>query len=234
MIRINLLPEDLRKQEGTPLPRRIAIFAGAGLITLLAFLVLIQRVQIRRMRQEKDEMGEKFLVANKRIQQDVAPIEQSLAALERRQQVLKQIAENAVRWGGRMDGLQEVVVENLDGVWLDGFGYEERKSKEKGKGDQMERVFTVNFVASDFSDNHTLFSMSNEERIAEVGRRLAQNRGFMQDVIGIAPSTWAQTDDFLKAPWNVKAITFPLTFSLRAPVVDKPAPPKKPAEKKEG
>ena len=235
MILINLLPEELRRQEGTPLPRRLAIFAGAGLLTLLGFLLLIQRARtLPSLRDEKKGLGQELLEANGRIQRDVAPVQRSLEALERRRKAFQQIRENAVRWAGRLDGLQAVLIDDLDGVWIDAFGYEERQSKEKGKGDR-ERVLTVSFIASDFSDGHTLFSMSNEEKIAQVGRRLAQNRGFMQDVIGMSPSTWAVTDDFLKVPWNVKAITFPISFSLRAPASDKPQPPpSKPAEPAKG
>ena len=45
MIQVNLLPEEMREREDTPWPRRLAIFAGAGILTALLCMVAVQRLR---------------------------------------------------------------------------------------------------------------------------------------------------------------------------------------------
>ena len=121
---------------------------------------------------------------------------------------------------------------------MTGFVYEEtqpkaRPGQQKEKGAvPFERRFTITFAASDFSGSKDLFAMSNEERITEVVRRLSRRAAFNQDLIAVSALSWIMTDDYAKAPWGVKAITFPVTFMLRSP--PQPEAPKPPLAEKKG
>lgn len=239
MIQINLLPEELRKREGTPLPRRIAIYAGTAVLTGLLFMVAIQRMKtLPDLVSARDLAAKDLQQARERIERDIRPIQKALQGVERRKRVLAQIEPGVLRWAPRLDALQDTLVTELPGVWLTGLVFEETQPKARAgaKGaTAIERRLTVTFAASDFSDSKDLFAMSNEDRITEVVRRLSRRPGFNQELIGVAALSWAMTDDYAKPPWGVKAIAFPVTFLLRAPLAPLiEAPKPTPAEKKKG
>lgn len=220
MIRINLLPEDLRKQEGTPWARRLSIYVGAGLLTALAFMLAIQRfVTLPGMRQEHDETQTALTKANEEIERDVKPLQVALDALEQRQRVAAGIQSAVIRWAPKLDGLQEALTADLDGVWLTGFAYEESRSKDPRSRDGVERRMLLALAASDFSDAPDAFSMSDKGKIAEVRRRLEHNRAFGRDLLGITCFSWSQSSEFSKSPWNLKgkAIAFPMAVLFRTP-----------------
>ena len=239
MIQINLLPEELRKREGTPLPRRIAIYAGTAVLTGLLFMVAIQRMKtLPDLVSERDLAAKDLQEAKGRVEREIRPIQKALQGVERRKRVLDQIEPSVLRWAPRLDALQDTLVTELPGVWLTGLTFEEALPKARSgakKATTLERRLVLTFAASDFSDSKDLFAMSNEDRITEVVRRLSRRPVFSQDLIGVAALSWAMTDDFAKPPWGVKAISFPVTFLLRPPPVEapsKPAPAAPPAGKK--
>ena len=229
MIQINLLPEELRKHEGTPLPRRLAIFAGTAVLTVFLFIVAIQRMKLLPdLVSERDRLAQDLQQVQGKIEREIRPIQMALKGLERRKRVLAQIEPGVVRWSPRLDALHDTVALELPGVWITGLLYEEAQPKAKAnakKGAGIERRFTVTFAASDFSGSKDMFAMSNEERITEVVRRLSRRTGFNQDLIGVNALSWAMTDDYVKPPWGVKAIVFPVTFLLRPPLVSEPPKP---------
>jgi hypothetical protein len=243
VIQINLLPEDLRKHDGTPLPRRIAIYAGTAALTGLLFMVAIQRMKtLPDLVSERDRVAKDLQAARERIEREIRPLQKVMQGLERRKRVLAQIEPYVLRWAPRLDTLQDTLVTELPGVWLTGLSFEETQPKARAgaKGaTALERRLTLTFAASDFTPSKDLFSMSNEDRITEVVRRLSRRTVFSQDLIGVTAHSWTMTDDYAKPPWGVKAITFPVTFLLRPPPVEapsKPAPAAAPAgaEKKTG
>ncbi len=238
MIQINLLPEEMRQREGTPLPRRIAIFAGTAVLTGLLFMVAIQRMKtLPDLVTERDRVAKALQQARERVVREVRPIQKALEGVERRKRVLAQIEPGVLRWAPRLDALQDALITELPGVWVTGLNYEEAlpKVRTRAKGaPALERRLTVRFAASDFTGSMDLFAMSNEDRITEVVRRLSRRPGFNQDLIGVAALSWVMTDDYAKPPWGVKAIAFPVTFLLRPPPVEAAPAKPAPAAKKKG
>jgi len=229
VIQINLLPEEMRHQESTPWPRRMAIFAGAGILTALLSMVVIQRLKtLPSARRTRDDLQQQLATASEAVRTRVDPLKRDLDLLDKRRTLLTKIGSGYLRWTPRMDALHQVLRGSLDGVWITGLSYEERMSKAAGRpGGGAERILTIAFAASDFSDSPTLYTMSNEEKIAEVVRELSQSEEFRKDVLGIAVASWSLSDDFRKPPWNVRAITFPVNVLLTPPPA--PEPPKPPA-----
>ncbi len=223
MIQVNLLPEEMRAQESTPWPRRLAIFAGAGILTALLCMVGVQRLKtLPGSRDHRNDLQKQLAVAAENVRTKIDPLKRDLNLLDQRQALLTQLGTGFLRWTPRLDALHQTLRNDLSGVWITGFSYDERPAKGAVPGKAAaERLLTVSFAASDFSDSPTFYTMTNEEKIAEVVRRLSRAEGFKKDVIGINVSSWALTDDFLKPPWNVRAITFPVNVLLTPP----PAPP---------
>lgn len=237
MIRINLLPVEMRKREGTPLPRRITIFAGTAVLTGLGFMLAIQRLQtLPDQRAKRTGVAERLDKANERIDREIKPLNAAMASLDRRKRVMAQLQPAVCRWAPRLDAVQDLVTRELEGVWIRGFTYVEQpsKSKDRKAAGTLDRILTVTFAASDFSERQSVFTMTNEARIADVVNRFARKAVFNRDLVGVATSAWETSADFNKSPWNVKAIQFQVRFQFKpvAPAEPdrKPAPPR-PAEK---
>lgn len=238
MIEINLLPEELRKQEGTPLPRLLAIYAGAGLLTALAFLVAFQRFRtIPALVKEQRDLSAKVIEANRRMLAEVKPLEDEKAALTRRREISARIQKDLVAWGPRLDAIQKVLCQRVEGVWVTGFTYEEKEARLRDRtkpAGLIDRLLTIAFTASDFSDTADMHSQSNEERVAEILHLLMSQRDFSTDVLGIAPGRWDTVADYLKPPWNALAIQFPMQVVLRSPSPPEPPKPAAPVQPKKG
>ncbi|MBI4230728.1 MAG: hypothetical protein HY608_07815 [Planctomycetes bacterium] len=122
MIRINLLPEEMRRSEGTPLPRRLAIFAGTALIALLAmawvtvhFQTIPEReASIKARTRERNDL-------QARVDADVVPLDQYLAATKTRQKIAEELRASRPLWAPVLDALW-TTISSSEGAWLEDLG----------------------------------------------------------------------------------------------------------------
>ena len=119
MIEINLLPEDLRQAEGTPLPRLVAIMAsvvvacGLGVLCAFYYMVYIPRAKQEIAQRDEDIKGLKVRKA------EVDAIDAQIAVLIEKVAALDNLNQGRMRYGRLLDKLTNTVPE---GVWYTSFG----------------------------------------------------------------------------------------------------------------
>lgn len=143
MIKINLLPQDLRPVDRTPLPRLFLIFGttavGAGLLAYIAYLILVE------VKAKNGELAErrKILAQYKQQVDQYDKWDAELKTMTAKTADIERIAGRDVPWWQVIDALWTVVVADNRRVWLE----EIRVLDEKGvqtivrKNDPMARVF---------------------------------------------------------------------------------------------
>lgn len=115
MIEINLLPEERRPVERTPLPRLISIFAGVilGFVQVL-FLIQYYMISIpNRLTDIRDKTNDRD--AFKAQADRVDGIEQSIQKLEKVRKTLGELESDRVCWARILDRLADSFPE---GLWL--------------------------------------------------------------------------------------------------------------------
>ncbi len=118
MIEINLLPEDLRQAEGTPIIRLAAIMGsvvvacGLGVMISFYYMVYIPRVKDDIKQREVD-------IANLKVREaEVKEIDNQIAKLQEKVQALDNLNQSRMRYGRLFDHLTNSMP---DGVWFKGF-----------------------------------------------------------------------------------------------------------------
>ena len=118
MIEINLLPEDLRQAEGTPIARLAAIMAsvvvacGLGVLISFYYMVYIPRIKDDIKQREAD------IVNLKQRKEEVDQIETQIAKLKEKVAALDNLNQSRMRYGRLLNKLCDSMP---DGVWFKGF-----------------------------------------------------------------------------------------------------------------
>jgi hypothetical protein len=118
MIEINLLPEDLRQTEGTPIARLAAIMAsvvvacGLGVLIAFYYMVYIPRIKDDIKQREAD------IVNLKQRKEEVDAIEAQIAKLKEKVAALDNLNQSRMRYGRLLNKLCDSMPE---GVWFKGF-----------------------------------------------------------------------------------------------------------------
>jgi Tfp pilus assembly protein PilN len=119
MIEINLLPEELRKADGTPPARLLVIFLSVGLMCAIGFLIVNYHfVMIPGKNTERATLDadiKNLQAQEKEVQEKKSEIEQ----IEKKVKSLQDLEDSRVRYGELLDIIWEAVPEN--GVWFKSF-----------------------------------------------------------------------------------------------------------------
>ncbi len=122
MIRINLLPPEYRKVEGTPVARLVTTVAAvalvAGAVGLWGWYHFAVLAQIREQRAQKEEE-----LASLKAQADrAASLEKELKEYQRRRDTIEKIGASRILWSKKLDELADIIYDKGDTkrhlVWL--------------------------------------------------------------------------------------------------------------------
>jgi len=118
MIEINLLPEDLRQAEGTPLPRLVAIMGsvvvacGLGVLCSFYYMVYIPRIKQEIQQREAD------IASKTKLKDAVLAIDDQISKLNEKVSALDNLTQSRMRYGRVLDKLANTTP---DGVWFKSF-----------------------------------------------------------------------------------------------------------------
>ena len=120
MIRINLLPDEFRRSESTPLPRMITIIAGVGLIFSLVLVngwIFTRNVPEAETR--RDETKDMLTLRKQTV--EASGYEQLLASIKNlglRKKAISDIYRSRVPWAAKIDQLVDLTPEYIGFVQL--------------------------------------------------------------------------------------------------------------------
>lgn len=121
MLNVNLLPEDRRQRERTPLPRFIVLLVGVAIITSEIAVCGYGYMQWQTLLQEQEQLQSR----KKNLQPKVDTfneLQQDINQLEQRQEILEEIRPEGLKekyqWSYAIDQLFTVIDES-PGVWIE-------------------------------------------------------------------------------------------------------------------
>ena len=215
MIDIDLLPEEYRRPEMTPLPRRLVIFIGAALVSISLFVFIwLQLILLPSLRRERD-----YLVNQEKQRAiEAQKYEELMAEITRfnqRKQTIVEIWQTRTLWAEKFDQLCDLVPPY---IWLSNISLQPPLLIRKDVGGK----FILDCYSRGPDVNHfaEFMRILKGEYEGEKGR-IGQE--FYQDFLALASSGWAmKTLRDLDPP---EALEFKLELSLKRKGLPE-APPK--------
>ena len=137
MIQINLLPEEYRKAESTPIARFMAIVVGAVIVTSgLVTYGFVHYGKLKGVRDVRVEAEAEFM--NKKAQADVSQaLQAEISGYEARRKAIQQIAKNRLMHSRKLDEFLDIVHNRNDKttyfVWLNGLRVSGPRVTRRGK-----------------------------------------------------------------------------------------------------
>jgi hypothetical protein len=216
MITINLLPQEMRRKESTPLPRRLSIFGGTGFCAaLLAFWVMLHFRVLPGVKEDLERQEAELAQLERRVRDEYDRMVAMLQRVESKRKEVKNLLSQRIHWAPRLDALWTAFVE-ADGTWLIGFELKTEVIQAGGGGRRggppalvMEVVqFQLSCAGRDFGNaprggrggSDPLFAQKlldlDKARIADVVRRLSEGfNGVAGDggdfMVSVEPIGWA-------------------------------------------
>jgi len=167
MIRINLLPAELRAAERTPFAKMLLIIGGTVIVALsiimLAFVHLIWLPSAVNLREQRDVTRDK--VETRALDND--KLRSQINGFEHRRKTIKNIFAGRILWAKKLDQICDLFPED---VWLDRM--ELRAARTAAKGQDAEGptlTLSCHVVGND------------ESRIADFLRTIKQNTSASED-----------------------------------------------------
>lgn len=137
MIQINLLPEEYRKAESTPIGRFLTIVIGAVIVTSgLVTYGFVHYGKLKGIREVRVEAEAEYV--NKKAQADVSQsLQVEIAGYEARRKAIQEIAKKRILHSRKLDEFLDVVHNRGDRsayyVWLNGLRVSAPRVSRKGK-----------------------------------------------------------------------------------------------------
>ena len=196
MIEINLLPEELRQTEGTPLPRLVAILGsvvvacGLGVLVSFYYMVYIPRVNDDIKITKNDIDGLKVQEA------DVTAKTEEINKLTNKVNTLNNLTDSRMRYGRLLDKLANTVV-GLDGVWYKSFAISPDGGGGGAPGAASGKRYKITLSGTIIGENGavtsakfadlmanitTQFSIPKEEWKGKPGEQMPPNFGFSKEL----------------------------------------------------
>ena len=180
MIRINLLPAELRAPERTSFGTMLLVIGGTVLVALsVIMLVAMHLIWLPGAIELKDDR------ATRRVQKEKAAKENDklngqITAFEHRRKTIKDILAGRILWAKKLDQLCDLIPED---IWIDKIELREAKSAAKGKQKEGPTLTL---------DCHVVGT--DESRIADFLRILkediARKEDFFDDFLSIERPGW--------------------------------------------
>lgn len=118
MIRINLLPKEMRKNQRREVPREAIIMAAGGLLSILFLLGYLYIAHIRipdakaRLKKDKKELARVTAIAN-----EVDKIKDEIAKVDKRLATLRSYLGRKIYWAETLNDFTHLVGTANDGEW---------------------------------------------------------------------------------------------------------------------
>lgn len=121
MIKINLLPENLREVEHTPYPRLITIFIGLILFLSLSYLSIKAALDLTSLKNTIIKKNEEITQKGPEVRA-VGKLKKEIANKRERDNVLKKIVASKIMWVRKLDEFNELVSNGpyKGKLWFDG------------------------------------------------------------------------------------------------------------------
>jgi Tfp pilus assembly protein PilN len=147
MVRINLIPEELRTSGATPLPRRLVIYGGVAVNCLLLVLGLTYFLStIPSLEGRKDSLGREIYQAQviKKVESDYSSLVQKKRDFESRKATIDEISKTRVIWAKKLDQLWDMVPPEM---WLTSIRLEQPKKSLANKEAESSLLIIEGFTA---------------------------------------------------------------------------------------
>ncbi len=137
MITINLLPQEYRRPEATPVARFVAIVAGAVLLTSgLGLYGVVHYSKLKDARDTREATELDF--QNKKALQDISSsLADEIKAYETRRAAIQEVAANRILWSRKLDEFLDIIYNddkrNEYYVWLTGLKASPSREASRGK-----------------------------------------------------------------------------------------------------
>jgi len=211
MIEVNLLPEEYRRTEITPLPRLITIVVGVIVVVGGFFLLMQKYLNIRSAKALRDdnrgrvERAEKVIEEYNRLRSEINEIETRLSAI-------KDIWQSRLLWAIKLDQLADVVPNyvGLTSLSLD----EPRGRTRAGRGAIGGTLKMKCISASDNEKRLANFLRTLKGEIRSENRDVPEevSKEFFADFVEVISSGWSkrESDEYVEREF--------LEFDLELPV----------------
>lgn len=215
MIRVNLLPEDRRPAERTPLPRLLIIFFGVFIMGLeVVGLIYYYGLAIPNANAYLDSI-EKNIPKYKAEAQLVEKDRNEIEKLKVRMDAVRDLVKGRRTWAIIFERLRDVTPE---AIWIRSFGFKKGRSADGGIVIELE-ASAAGPNPRKMLDEITAF-MRSIERDRKLKNELVETEPVALGPLKVTTVSPDETDP--KRPRNV--MTFTLYINLRAPGVTSNGP----------
>jgi len=206
VITINLLPQEYRRPESTPVARFVAIVVGAILVT--SGLGLYGVVHYSRLKDARDTREATELdYQNKKALQDISrSLGEEIKAYETRRAAIQEVASNRILWSRKLDELLDIIYNddkrNEYFVWLTGMKVSPSRDASRGKPTSGGELHFSGYCAS-----------TELSKVATLRTRLRSDKAFYQDFKYLSPPNWiVETFNDGREPAAAGKFNFQLTL----------------------
>lgn len=198
MIKVNLLPPEYRKVDGTPVARLVAILVGVFVVTAsMGGWSWYHFGVLNQVRHEREQLDEK-LVQVTRLADRSKALQREYKEYLKRRQTIEQIGAQRVLWSKKLDQLADLIHNKGDSsrhlIWLKSL------SAESGKRGRL--------AMSGFSGG------KDYARVGDFNQDLRDDEEFFQDFASIDPPTGSRVQ-FPGEKRPSEGWEFPLSLSLK-------------------
>ncbi|PCJ57192.1 MAG: hypothetical protein COA79_16830 [Planctomycetota bacterium] len=130
MIKINLLPENLREVEHTPYPRLITIFISLIFFLFLSYLSVLAAIEVSQLKSNIISKDEEITQKKPEVK-IVELLKKEIKDKRKRDEVLKKIVASKIMWVRKLDEFNKLVSDGpyKGKLWFDGVYIAATKSK---------------------------------------------------------------------------------------------------------
>ena len=205
MIDIDLLPEEYRRPEMTPLPRRLVIFIGTALVSICLFvLIWLHLILLPRLRNERDDWVNRERQMAKAVQR-YDELMAEISGFNQRKQTIEQIWQIRILWAQKFDQLCDLVPPY---IWFKSISLQEPLMGRKDVGGKL--ILDCRSQGPDANHFAEFMRIVKGEDEGEKGR-IGQE--FFQDFLLFESSGWSRK--ILRDFDPPEALEFKLELSLR-------------------
>lgn len=145
MLKVNLLPEDRRQRERTPLPRFIVLLVGVAIITSELAICGYGYMQWQTLLSEKERLQSRVKELQPKVE-TFNKLKEDISQLKQRKNILEEIRPEGLKekyqWSYAIDQLFTVIDES-PGVWIENLSGQMEKNGGRGASASLSLSFST-------------------------------------------------------------------------------------------